>query len=698
MWCKYMRSLVLSTAVLGMLASLLAAAENQPTLTTLSEAPQFEKSVATGAKDSDAVQYPSPAASAPATTGIPTPAKHRPGAAPATLTPDGAKLQPMTASNATVPEPIAKDSPAQQAKAKAADEPLRPIPDALEGGPLSIEAASFKGVTPGISTKENVAKAWGPPKKTAQQDGALVQLYSVEPFRHVEVHYAGDRVASVVIRFERAFPADGVAKQLDLATVRPVLVSNDLGEILGLTYPERGVLFAFEASKEPGKPSMKVAQLVLEPIAAEPFVLRAETTLENRCDLSRRDLEEALSLEPTNARAHWLYSRTLVMMEQQQKAATAAAEAVRLDPANPHYHVTLAQVLAQLGRLPEAIEEAQKAVENSQQRPHVKARALCLVGDLWASGAKPDYKKAISFHSQALQLADSLTSDPHPAIRLAAKEVLVDAHLGAAHDIAWGQWKEKNKAVARWLERAAAVAEDLVAKEGGSQEKIFHVYVRTMAVNAGLRGGVDPEPTIKAVVRTGDELIAAASDPIHKAQLQWDLGMALYDAVQIYQMRSDQQNALEHGQKAAGYLVKANEVKQSPTSALLLGRVYFRLGTIQALGNHDHRAAVAWFDKALPLLERPSANELTADLGRHGETFVSMGVSYWEAGQREKAVALTEKGIKWMEQAVKQSTFDRALLAVPYNNLAAMHRKLGSGDLANRYQEMATRAKDEKLR
>ena len=61
---------------------------------------------------------------------------------------------------------------------------------------------------------------------------------------------------------------------------------------------------------------MKVAQLVLEPITAEPFVLRAETTLESRCDLSRRDLEQALSLEPDNARAHWLHGRVLVAMEQ----------------------------------------------------------------------------------------------------------------------------------------------------------------------------------------------------------------------------------------------------------------------------------------------------------------------------------------------------------------------------------------------
>ena len=99
------------------------------------------------------------------------------------------------------------------------------------------------------------------------------------------------------------------------------------------------------------------------------------------------------------------------------------------------------------------------------------------------------------------------------------------------------------------------------------------------------------------------------------------------------------------------------------------------------------------------MLERSAPEELAAaDLGRYGETFVSMGVSYWEAGQRQKAVALSEKGIKWMERAVRQGTLDQSALSVPYNNLAVMHRKLGETDKADRFQEMAARAKKEKLK
>ena len=85
-------------------------------------------------------------------------------------------------------------------------------------------------------------------------------------------------------------------------------------------------------------------------------------------------------------------------------------------------------------------------------------------------------------------------------------------------------------------------------------------------------------------------------------------------------------------------------------------------------------------------------------MGRHGESFVSMGVSYWEIGQHEKAVSLTQKGITWMEEAVKQGLLARSSLVVPYNNLSAMHRKLGSNEKANHFQELASRIKDDKLK
>ena len=681
MRCIFLRTLLFSAAAFVVLAAGIAVADDAGALPAASS----DELRVVAPSDAQAGPRDAPDDAAPAVlespTGIPTPAKHK------------QHVEPSAKGGALSLTPT--DEPA---KSNPADPSLRPIVDLDEAPPAPLEAASFKGVVPGASTADDVAKAWGQPKKISQANGALVQLYSVAPFKRVEVSYADGKVSSIVIRLDRSFPADLVAKTLNLTAVRPVFVSNEMGEILGQAFPERGVLFALEPSDKPRKPSMKVSQIILEPISAESFVLRAETTMDSRYDLTQRDLEQALTLDHANARAHWLYGRVMAATEHYEKAAKASGEAVHLDPDDPQYRVTHAQALAQSGQFSEAIEEAQKGIEAGASRPHVKARATCLVGDLLASGPKPDFKKAIAFHTGAIQIADPLSSDPHPAIRVAAKEVLVDAYLGAAHDIAWGEWREKPKAVARWLDRAVAVATDLVANEGGSEEQLFRVYARALAAYVGVRGNIDPAPAAKVVAETGEKLVAAARDPGRKAQLQREVGMALYDAVQVWQMRAEHDNALKYGETASGYLASAVAAKSSPVAMSLLGRLYFRLGMIHAMRDHDHKTAVALFDKAVPFLDRVSPEGVAGDSGRQGEAFVSMSVSYWEAGQRDKAVELTQKGIRWMEQAAKQGTLDKSFLAVPYSNLAAMHRKLGADADADRYQEMASRIKGEKLK
>ena len=70
-----------------------------------------------------------------------------------------------------------------------------------------------------------------------------------------------------------------------------------------------------------------------------------------------------------------------------------------------------------------------------------------------------------------------------------------------------------------------------------------------------------------------------------------------------------------------------------------------------------------------------------------------MGVSFWDVGQREKAIELTTHGVSLMEQAVRQGGLDESALAVPYGNLSAMHRETGAAEPAKRFQTMATRAR-----
>ncbi len=589
--------------------------------------------------------------------------------------------KPVPAPSVPVPLPLAPSDAA----------PLEPIPDSLEINKVKVETAAFNRITPGESTLADVEKAWGQPQRARKQGNSLLHLYAIKPFEQIEVAFRQGKVASIVVRLHQILPAKELAGQLELGHFRPVLVSSDLGEILGQVYPERGVLFSFTPSDTAGTATMNVAEIIIEPVNAESFILRAETNLDAEPALSLQDIEQALKLENGGAKAHWLHGRALAARGNLDKAVVSATRAVRFDPKNVQYRLARAQILGHIGRLNEAIQEAKRAIKMSEDRPQLKARALCLVGDLLASGPVPNYNAAIEYHMRAVKTADSLTRDPHPAVRLIAKEVLVDAHLGAAHDIAWGNWKQKEKAVDRWLSRANRCADDLIENEAATEEHRFRVATRALAACVGVRGGLDCTGWTNVAVRSGRKLLDGCRDPHRKAQLEWDLGMALYDALQVCQMREDQTGALKYGKQAVVYLTMTDDGSRTATAGYLLGRLYFRLGAIHAVTDDNHDDAIVWFEKALPLLRRPIPEEAMPDLGRHGETFVSMGVSYWEAGQRDKALELTQTGVDLMQRAVRLGYLDESALSVPYNNLASMHRKIGAQNKAIEFEEMATK-------
>ncbi|MGI6420495.1 MAG: hypothetical protein ACOX1P_33100 [Thermoguttaceae bacterium] len=623
-----------------------------------------------------------------------------PGQTPSALDPQAAAaadaLPSAGTAEATSPAPPSVEQGLTKASPEEPAGKLKPIPDPAPSGEVKIETASFKAVTPGKSTLAEVQEAWGSPTQMAVQDNRPVHLYRVEPFDRIEVAFADNTVASIIIRLQQAVPAGPLAEQLKLADIRPVLVSNELGEILGQSYPERGVLFAFEPAGQPGKATMRVVDVILEPVTAEAFVLRAETYLDTELTASAEDLKHAIQLQPQLARAHWLQARVAANLGNIEMALSSSAEAIRLEPANPQFLVTRAQLLRQAGRISEAVPDVQAAIKNSDNRPHIKARAFSLLGDLVNSEPKPDHAKALENHMQAISIADPLISSPHPAIRTAAMEVMIDAHLGASQDIAWGSWENKKLAVSTWLQRASEYAEAMTAIETGSHTDAlrFRVATRALAACVGAQGELSPADWTRRAIEVGERMIEANQDPHRKQQIAWDLGLALYDSVQVHQIRGEQDAALEVGRRAAELLERGSEGSQRPANWLLMGRLYFRLGTIYAVNKSDHHEAVRWFDKSIPLFKKAADGIPAHEVGRLGETLVSMGVSYWEVGNREVALNQTKTGVELIEAAVEAGYIEKLALEVPYSNLATMHRQLGENAQADRFLKMASEHRD----
>ena len=556
------------------------------------------------------------------------------------------------------------------------------------------EAASFAGITPGVSTISQVEKTWSAPTEVVRQDGLVIHRYKIEPFERIEVVFAGEKVATIIVRLETTLPADKLAQELKIDDVTPVFVSGELGEILGQAFPERGVLFAFD-QKAPTTdgPANSVSEIVLEPLGPDPFVLRAESRLDSHFEENLRDLEFAIKFDPNHARAHWLYARVLCAVGRTDEAVVAIQKSIKFDDKNAQYRVTYAQILDQLGDSAEAINQAKAAIERSEKRPHIKARALCLLGDLINASATPDMAEALKCHTAAIKAAEPILSNRHPAIRKIAKEVIIDAHLGAASDIAWGEWSNKGKAVDRWTALAAAFAEEFIANDGGTDEHRFRVASRALAAYVGTTGELDPTEWAEESLRVGQKLIDQAVDPTVRQQLEWETGMAAFNAVQVYQSRNNHDASLKYGELAALHL-EAGRLESEPGQAYLLGRLHFRLGTIYALAKNDHESAVACYESAAKLFEQTVPNQSPVEVGRQGEAYVSMGVSFWEVGRKEEALAMTKQGADLVKQAVEAGVMPKSALVVPYENLANMQRYEGQTNAAALTQQLADAIKE----
>lgn len=317
------------------------------------------------------------------------------------------------------------------------------------------------------------------------------------------------------------------------------------------------------------------------------------------------------------------------------------------------------------------------------------------MGELLSRGPERDYREAIKWHQKAIETAESLLRSPEWQTRQIATRVLLEAHLGVAHDVAWGAWQRKQLVVPMWISRAEEIVSALELDPQTHLDYQLQVAAAALTAYGSIPQDVDPKAMVQQLLQSGSELIEVIEDPHLEQQVRWQVGQGLYDALQICQMRGELDSALEYGNEAIEQLELASSyLREEAETPYLLGRAYFRMGSLYALHQQRHDLAVRWFEKAIVRLQEPLPLVAQRELGRHGESFVSMAVSYWETGQQEAAVELTTHGMQLMQQAVEAKLLDAEALAVPYGNLASMHAHLGNTPEATQYEQLASGKED----
>lgn len=565
---------------------------------------------------------------------------------------------------------------------------LPPQPAASETAPtLAIDPASFRGVLPGTTTREELLESWGDGEAFVREDGSEGLLWEMPPFERVEVVLGDDVVQSIYIRLAEPSSVDALAKQLEIDDLRTVSVLDADGVAVGEVFPERGVIF----SLDPG--TTTATALMLEPLDPEAFVLRAEGEFNTSVANAVTDLQYAVEVDPEYQRAHRLLLVLLCDQGRWLQAADVAAATETLAPNDSWTLLKHASVMLELGRYDEAIAKTQQVIEGQDVPPLVMAQAERQMGQIELALPSPDYQKALNHFTSAIKLAAPLAENPAAPLRRAALDIELDSHLGTALAIASGTWQQKDRVLPKWIARAEGFARKLAEEEDGNPTLELRLCQGALAVSAASVDGDSPMPWIKRLLTVRSAIGSEVTDPWRRRKVDWEVGQALADALTAAQLRGDTTDMLDNATLTAAYLERGSQQRDlTPDERKEFGDLLFRIGILYSLQKGDHETAVTWFDKTLPLWERNDSFVYRGEVGRLGEAYVSMAISYWQVDRRAEAVDLCSTGVDMMVTAVDANEMQEQALAVGYGNLSTMYAEQGDAERSEMYAEMASRA------
>jgi tetratricopeptide (TPR) repeat protein len=633
---------------------------------------------------------PEPTPAAEIITGTPTLAQPPLGVSPPAVQPTPA---PAPAGQSASAEPAGEVRPPELFSAfRRASDASSAAPDlpSLEQQPTPL---SFNQVTPGETMVADVTVRWGQPATTADDPAGKLMIYRAPGFQQVDLftNRDGTQVKSIVVHLAEPLEVTQLETSLGLGQVRPAEISDDAGAVLGRGYPEHGVLLSYA----PDSSGRQVTHIALEPVSGELYRLRAESDHERHYTQNVADLEAATRLNPDDARAHWLLAELLTWAGRANDAWQSVANATRVDATNPLYQLTRARLAAGNGDLTEATSFTKNVAQDQSAPPVVRARAEYQWGNLLVLGPEPAYQEALNHHLKAIDLAAPHARDKHTDVRRMARDLLVDAHLAIAQDIALGNFQRQREVVPKWLTRATELAEEYISDDQGDETIRMEIYRTTLAVYSVLQGNFDASIATDEAIKEGQRLVAASQDRLYQFRVERELSEVLYHAARV-EHRCGRLDTAQKYVNNAVVLLEGDQQNWQPSlfDRVMTGQLYFLTGAIAALQDEDHAEAVKWFDKALPTFNDERLVHLV-DSSAFGDLFVSMGVSYWETGERAKAIELTQAGAELMQDGVQAGSIEIAALSVPYGNLAAMHQEMGHGDRAKHFAELMAKVEKE---
>ena len=602
---------------------------------------------------------------------------------------------------AAIPAPSADPTPAAADVARDIDEAPLPVDDSTpdlsrvdpQGEPtLAVDPASFNGIEPGRTTVNEMKAAMEPKyglgEAFTREDGSAGFAWALDegPFERAEATLAGNVVESIRIKLGDPLSVDELAAMWEIGDLNSVSILDESGVSIGEVFPELGLIF----SLKPGTRS--ALAVMIEPLDPEAVVLRAEGELDGDTQLALLDLKYAVEIDPQHLRARRMLMALLCEQGKWQQALALGTTTEELDPEDVWTRLKNASVLMSLGRFDEARHTVESVKAMSRLEAVAAAQVERMLGRIDLEGGRPDYKSAVKHFDGAIRTAMPLKQHKSRSVREAARDVLLDANLGMAVAIAKGDWQKKGEVVSKWLAAATKLVDD-VSPDAADRPLLDIQLCRGALAAASGCDALDPLPWVKRLLVTRDRMATDLSDPWRRRQVDWEVGHGLADALAASQKRGESSKLIDNATLTVAYLERGAEQRElTDAERATIGDLLFRIGVLHSLQNGDHATAVTWFDKVQPYWSRNACFTEHGEVGRLGESYVSMSVSYWQVDRRDDALDLCRRGIDCMVTAVDARLLEEPALALAYGNLSMMYAEQGEDERSKTYAEMASRA------
>ncbi len=556
----------------------------------------------------------------------------------------------------------------------------------------SFKASSFQGITPGKSTVEELTTALGEPAATLDTDDTTVSVYKIEPYERVGFILRSGIVDSIYIQLLQPVRVEQFAKELGLDQSQAISNVSDDGSQIELLWPDQGI--AMELAK-PDEATV-ATRILFNQIDAKGFLLRGNHLQWKNYSGSLSDARAAQHLVPNQTAAYVLEANVLIRMGLAEQAQLALEKAQEITPDAVDCLLLKARIPGSIKYPSEFIQTIRQIRNNARLDDLTRAEAAFAMGELFLQMQPQDFRQATVLHSEAIQRAKKASESDDLWTRLEAVRLMIDSHLAVAKDISHGDWSDKQKlsTVPKWVNIAWSLTEHLVKNDYHDPMLALHVVHRSLDALTNITAAPELATWVERADNEAQALLENHKDSDMVDRIRYEWGMALFHATACARKTNEPADTIKLGERAHSVLKARPEgdVSQlrweTPAANAALAKLYFLLGNTQAIELTDHDSAIKWYLLSLAHLEVDGVRERVGNLW-FGERLVSIGLSYWQTGNKGEGIKLTKLGVRWIEESVDKNGTARQNLKIPYSNLAVMYKALGDTSLAEKITKQA---------